>query len=169
MHHTRESFTLFVCVVFYLDFFFVFFCVCVLSPSRSNRKKKKKKEEFFFPIHDFVLLLQLDNLQSAFLQREVPEALGFQYGAKRHALAGTHSRHSALGQFNQETGRETAFVFLSSTFETFFFPLSLRCSVGARAPTPLLDVPLHVKGQMVGPGETSGDRGEERKGGRANQ
>lgn len=35
---------------------------------------------------------------------------GFQYGAKRHALAGTHPRHSGLGQFNQETGRETAFV-----------------------------------------------------------
>lgn len=39
-----------------------------------------------------------------------PAGTGFQYGAKRHALAGTHPRHSTLGQFNQETGRETAFV-----------------------------------------------------------
>lgn len=85
-----------------------------------------------------------------------PAGTGFQYGAKRHALAGTHPRHSALGQFNQETGRETAFV---SCF--FFFLLlqlspSLRCSVGAG---PALDVPLHVKSQMVRPGETSGDTG----------
>lgn len=46
-------------------------------------------------------------------------------------------------------------------FHVFFFFLlqlspSLRCSVGAG---PALDVPLHVKSQMVRPGETSGDTG----------
>ena len=49
-------------------------------------------------------------------------------------------------------GRQRLFVF-------FFLLLKLspplRCLVGAR---PGLDVPLHVKSQMVRPGETSGDR-----------
>lgn len=141
--HTHHSLFLFVS----FNFFFVFFCVCCKSFSIKK---------ISFPS---MILSSCCNRQPSerLSPKRGPGGTGFQYGAKRHALAGTHSRHSALGQFNQETGRETAFVF----FLLLKLSPSLRCLVGA---CPALDVPLHVKSQMVRPGETSGDRGEgERK------
>lgn len=147
MHHTYKSFTLFVCV-FYCFFFLLFF-VCVVSPSQSKKKTNKQKKTS----SPSMILSSCCNRQPS--ERPSPKrgpgGTGFQYGAKRHALAGTHSHDSALGQFNRETGRETAFVFFS-----FFSSqtLPLRCVAWLEL-CPALDVPLHVKSQMVRPGETS--------------
>lgn len=53
-------------------------------------------------------------------------------------------------------GRRRLFTFFSflSPFQNFFSP-HFVASLGAH---PALDVPLHVKSQMVRPGETSVDR-----------
>lgn len=125
MHHTYKSFTLFVCV-FYCFFFLLFF-VCVVSPSQSKKKTNKQKKTS----SPSMILSSCCNRQPS--ERPSPKrgpgGTGFQYGAKRHALAGTHSHDSALGQFNRETGRETAFVFF--IFLLSNSPLALRRLVGA--------------------------------------
>lgn len=101
-----------------LSFFFVFFLFYVCCKSFSIKKISSPS----------MILSSCCNRQPSerLSPKRGPGGTGFQYGAKRHALAGTHSRHSALGQFNQETGRETAFVFFSS-FKTFPFAALLGC------------------------------------------
>lgn len=69
---------------------------------------------------------------------------GTGYGAKWHALAGTHSPHFLQGQVNQEAGQDTTYP---------------QREAAARS-----KVPLHVQGQVVRPGETPGGRNSERKG-----
>lgn len=121
--HTNHSLFLF---VFYC-FFFFFFCVCCKSFSikKENKQTKKKTSS------PSMILSSCCNRQPS--ERPSPKrgpgGTGFQYGAKRHALAGTHSHDSALGQFNRETGRETAFVFF--IFLLSNSPLALRRLVGA--------------------------------------
>lgn len=98
MHHTYRSFT--------LSFFFVFFFVCVLLKSKKISPSSSPS----------LILSSCCNRQPSerLSPKRGPGGTGFQYGAKQHALAGTHSRHSALGQFNQETGREPALSFSCS-------------------------------------------------------
>lgn len=114
------------------------------------KKKKERKKDL-----SSVNLFSRCNRQPSerLSPKRGPAGTGFQYGAKRHALAGTHSRHSALGQFHQETGREMAFVSFGLVCLFFFISSPSAAFVGH----PALDVPLHVKSQMVGPGETSVD------------
>lgn len=102
MHHTYKSFTLFVYLL--ASFFFCLFLYKSISIKKTS-----------FP--SMILYSGNRQLSERLSPKRGPAGTGFQYGAKRHALAGTHPRHSALGQFNQETGRETAFV------SSFFFPL----------------------------------------------
>lgn len=119
-------------------FSFVFLCVsvCVLSPSQSKKKTKRKKPTKK-TCPSMILSSCCNRRPSERLSpKRGPGGTGFQYGAKRHALAGTLSRHPALGQFNQETGREAAFVYIFfsflSPFQNFFFPP--LCGVARRSP-----------------------------------
>lgn len=115
--------------------------VCVLSPSQSKKKNKKKKptkkKKTKKTCPSMILSSCCNRRPSERLSpKRGPGGTGFQYGAKRHALAGTLSRHPALGQFNQETDREAAFVYIffpsSPLFKTFFFPP--LCGVARRSP-----------------------------------
>lgn len=138
----RTNHSLFNCLFFlFLLFFlfsFVFLCVsvCVLSPSQSKKKQKEKnRQKKTCP--SMILSSCCNRRPSERLSpKRGPGGTGFQYGAKRHALAGTLSRHPALGQFNQETGREAAFVYIFfsflSPFQNFFFPP--LCGVARRSP-----------------------------------
>lgn len=135
-------------------------CVCVCFKSFSIQKKTKRKKPTKKTCPSMILSSCCNRRPSERLSpKRGPGGTGFQYGAKRHALAGTLSRHPALGQFNQETGREAAFVyiffFLPLPFSKLFFSPHFVASLGAH---PALDVPLHVKSQMVRPGKTSVDR-----------
>lgn len=125
-------FCFFFCLVFCL---FVCVCVCFKSfsipkkPQKENKKKKPTKKK---TCPSMILSSCCNRRPSERLSpKRGPGGTGFQYGAKRHALAGTLSRHPALGQFNQETGREAAFVYFffssSPLFKTFFFSPTLRC------------------------------------------
>lgn len=128
----------FFCLVFCL-----FVCVCVCFKSFSIQKKQKekndKKNKTKQKTCPSMILSSCCNRRPSerLSPKRGPGGTGFQYGAKRHALAGTLSRHPALGQFNQETGREAAFVYIffpsSPLFKTFFPPTLWRRS----ALTPL--------------------------------
>lgn len=119
---------------FCLSFIF-FFCLFFVCKSISIKKTS-------FP--SMILYSRCNRQPSERLSpKRGPAGTGFQYGAKRHALAGTHPRHSALGQFNQETGRETAFVscFFFSPLTTFPFAALLgwcwprsRCASSCEEP-----------------------------------
>lgn len=107
--HTNHSLFLFV--------FYLFFCLFFVCKSISIKKTSSPS---------MILYSRCNRQPSERLSpKRGPAGTGFQYGAKRHALAGTHPRHSALGQFNQETGRETAFVSCFFFFSSYNFPL--RC------------------------------------------
>lgn len=99
---------------------FIFFCCFFpVDVHFCLKKRKKGKKDFSSVLFSRCNRQPLERLSP----KRGPAGTGFQYGAKRHALAGTHSRHSALGQFHQETGREMAFV--SFGFRLFvFFPSS---------------------------------------------
>lgn len=107
----------YILIIHSLSFFFCFFSVDV----HFDEKKKEKKE-----LSSVNLFSRCNRQPSERLSpKRGPAGTGFQYGAKRHALAGTHSRHSALGQSHQETGREMAFV--SFGLVSFFHLLPFGC------------------------------------------
>lgn len=94
--------------------------------------------------------VQTDNLQSAFLQREVPEALGFSM-VQNGMLWLEHTPATLLWDSSTErlVGRQRLFL--------LFIPLLLKdlqkkkknnC-VPQLVFAPALDVSLHVKSQMV--------------------
>lgn len=141
--HTHHSLVLFVFYRFYL------FVCC---KSFSNPKK-------FFPIHDFVLIAT-ENLQSAFLQREVLEALGFSM-VQNGMLWLEHTPTTLLWDSSTKrlVGRWCFFLLFFSTFKNLL-KKNNNNGVAWLVLAPALDVPLHVKSQMVRPGETSGDSGE---------
>lgn len=122
-----------------LSFFFVFFVCC-----KSFSIKKISS-----PIHDFVLLLQQTTFGAPFSKER----------SRRHwvsvwcktACFGWNTLPplcSGTVQPRDWSGDGICFCF----FPLIKFSPLLRCLVGA---CPVLDVPLHVKSQMVRPGETS--------------
>lgn len=124
MHHTtHHSFALFLLFFYFCFFFFIY-------------KSSSVLHTWFCP---FLFLFKNQSV------RLYPGAHGGTgYGAKWHALAGTHSPHFLQGQVNQEAGQDTTYP---------------QREAAARS-----KVPLHVQGQVVRPGETPGGRNSERKG-----
>lgn len=145
MHHTYQSFALFCLSLFFS------FCVRVLL-SQNNQKRRRR----FLPSM-ILSSFAADDLRSAFLQREVPQALDFSM-VQNGMLWLEHAPSTLLRDSSTKrlVGRRRLAVFL--LFSWSHSP-SLRCLAGAG---PALDVPLHVKGQVVGPGETPA--GVERRG-----
>lgn len=116
-------------------------------------KKKKKERKKGLSSVNFVFLVATDNLQSAFLQREVPQALGFSM-VQNGMLWLEHTPATLLWDSSTKrlVGRWRWFHSLEFVF--FFISSPFRAALVA----PLdLDVPLHVKSQMVGSRETSAD------------
>lgn len=115
---------------FFLSVFYEFFLdFFVISPSRSKRK--------LFLVHDFVLLLQQTTFRAPFSKER----------SRRHWVQ-----------------VQNGMLWLELTPYTLLWDSSTRnwSGDGVRVSPlntgwclPCLDVPLHVKGQMVRPGETS--------------
>lgn len=139
-------------IFFLLVFFFLWMSTFV--------KKKKRKKEKRFLIREFCFLVATDNLQSAFLQREVPQALGFSM-VQNGMLWLEHTPATLLWDSSTKRLVGRWRLFHSGFVCLFFSPLLLLHLLAAAAflGHPALDVPLHVKSQMVGPGETSVDAG----------
>lgn len=130
----RTNHSLFNCLFFLFLlvflFSFVFLCVsvCVLSPSQSKKKQKEKNRQKKLAHPWFCPLVATDDLQSAFLRREVPEALGFSM-VQNGMLWLEHSPATLLWDSSTKrlVGRRRLFTFffLPLPFSKLFFPPTL--------------------------------------------
>lgn len=133
-------------------------CVCFKSFSIQKKNKKKKTDKKNLPIHDFVLLLQQTTFRAPFSEERSRrhwvsvwcKTACFGWNTLPPPCSGTVQPRDWSGG-----GVCLHFFFLPLPFSKLFFPPHFVASLGAH---PALDVPLHVKSQMVRPGETSVDR-----------